>query len=172
MTTDPTGEGRADRSGSHHATGRPLPPIDVHTTLVRADTSATWDALVTSVEEGFTLRGARTYARVVGCEDVEATGPRPLAVGSTIPGFHVTAADVGTRLELVGRHSFADYSFAFALRQTDQGIEVRAETRAAFPGFAGRLYRLLVIGTRGHVLVVRAFLATTRRRAERGRWSG
>lgn len=36
----------------------------------------------------------------------------------------------------------------------------------AFPGTAGRGYRTLVIGTRGHVVAVRRLLRATRRRAE------
>jgi hypothetical protein len=43
--------------------------------------------------------------------------------------------------------------------------QLRAETRAAFPGLAGRGYRALVIVTRGHLLVVLSMLAAVRARA-------
>jgi len=46
-------------------------------------------------------------------------------------------------------------------------VRVRAETRAEFPGLQGSVYRALVIGTRGHVLVTRRILAAVQRRAER-----
>jgi len=44
---------------------------------------------------------------------------------------------------------------------------LRAETRARFPGGAGRLYRAAVIGTRGHILVTMRLLEAVKRRAER-----
>jgi hypothetical protein len=37
---------------------------------------------------------------------------------------------------------------------------VSAETRAVFPGPAGKLYRLLVIGSGAHVAVMRRMLKT------------
>jgi hypothetical protein len=43
---------------------------------------------------------------------------------------------------------------------------LRAESRAVFPGVAGGIYRLLVIGTGGHIVAVRRLLASVKRRAE------
>jgi hypothetical protein len=34
----------------------------------------------------------------------------------------------------------------------DDATVLRAKTYAAFPGFRGRVYRIMVIGTRAHVL--------------------
>jgi hypothetical protein len=55
----------------------------------------------------------------------------------------------------------------FRLAAGDHRTTLCAETRAAFPGIGGRVYRGLVIGTGGHVLVVRGLLRAARRYAER-----
>jgi hypothetical protein len=102
----------------------------------------------------------------VGCAPLAASGPRPLAEGSTIPGFRVAVAMPNERLALVGRHRFASYALIFHLEAIGaHRSRVRAETRAVFPGIAGRFYRALVIGTGFHVVAVRRMLAATRRRA-------
>ncbi len=49
----------------------------------------------------------------------------------------------------------------------DGTTTVLAESRAEFPGASGRVYRGLVIGTRGHVVAVRRLLQAIKRRAER-----
>jgi hypothetical protein len=43
---------------------------------------------------------------------------------------------------------------------------LRAESRAAFPGVAGSVYRLLVVGSGGHVIGVRRLLSAVKRRSE------
>ncbi len=58
------------------------------------------------------------------------------------------------RLALRGRHRFADYALTFLL----DGVSLRAETRAAFPGVLGRLYRTAVLGSGGHRLMTRRLL--------------
>ena len=144
-----------------------LPLLDIHTTFVRADPGTTWTALTGLVERGFTLPGATSYARLVRCEDTTAGGPRPLAVGSTIPGFRVAEAIAGARLELRGRHAFSDYSLAFVLDGSGEGTHLAAESRAVFPGAEGSFYRTLVIGTRGHMMAVRRLLESIRKQAEK-----
>lgn len=68
---------------------------------------------------------------------------------------------------MTGRHGFSDYELRFELEQDPaSGTRVRATTRAAFPGLKGRLYRIAVIGTRGHRIAMRRLLATIARRAE------
>jgi hypothetical protein len=52
---------------------------------------------------------------LLGCADTAAAGPRPLATGSTIPGFHVAAAEEPRELALAGRHRFSEYSLVFRL---------------------------------------------------------
>lgn len=113
------------------------------------------------------LGSAGATARLLGCADTVASGPRPLAEGSTLPGFHVEEAEPERKLVLAGRHRFSDYALVFRFEPEGDGTTIRAETRAAFPGLRGSAYRALVIGTRGHVLVTRRLLAAIKRRAER-----
>jgi hypothetical protein len=109
---------------------------------------------------------AATYARVIGCQPSRPSGTRPLGVGSTVPGFAVTSAVTEQELVLTGRHAFSTYELIFRLRSTGKDrTEIRAESRAAFPGAHGQLYRLLVIRTGFHVIAVRRLLGSIRRRA-------
>ncbi len=129
-----------------------------------------WPALLEVVTRGFTRPGMATYARLVGSEHWSAGGPRPLRVGSTLPGFQVVATVPGSELALAGRHRFSSYSLTFRVDDAGPGrSRLRAESRAAFPGLTGRAYRLLVVGSRGHVVAVRRLLAAVRRRAEHAR---
>jgi hypothetical protein len=145
-----------------------LPHVDEHATIVTADRETTWAALLRAAEATTAGAGAPRYARLVGCADTEAVGPRPLAVGSAFPGFHVAAAEQPAQLALAGSHRFSDYALVFRLDRLDGGrTRVRAETRAEFPHLHGDVYRALVIGTRMHVLATRRVLAAVKRRAER-----
>jgi len=148
------------------ASSSSLPRIDEHAVLVDAGLDATWAACQRVVDGSFGSVG-RT-ARLLGCEDTTASGPRPLATGSTLPGFHVESADPKRMLALAGGHRFSDYALIFRLEGTGDGATtVRAETRARFPGVKGGIYKTLVIRTRGHVLVTRRLLKAMKRRAER-----
>jgi hypothetical protein len=103
----------------------------------------------------------------VGCADDTASGPRPLAEGSTVPGFRVVAAVPGSELVLEGSHRFSSYALTFRLEEVSAGrSRLRAESRAEFPGVTGGVYRLLVVGTGGHVVVVRRLLSAVKRRCE------
>jgi hypothetical protein len=90
----------------------------------------------------------------------------PLLAGSTLPGFTVIRAEPGKELALQGHHRFSSYALIFRFVAGEHHTTLSAETRAAFPGVSGRVYRSLVIGTRGHVLVVRSILRATRKRAD------
>ena len=94
-------------------------------------------------------------ARLLGCNPAGSSGPRPLRVGSELPGFRIAMAEAPSRLVLQGYHRFARYQLTFYL---DPETVLRAETRAEFPGMAGKLYRLLVISSGLHVLATRAIL--------------
>jgi hypothetical protein len=148
------------------ASAEHLPHVDEHSFQVDATPEATWEALLRVVEGSFASVGAARGARLLGCADVAAAGPRPLEVGSALPGFHVAAADVPRELALHGSHRFSDYALIFRLDPVGAGTRVRAETRAEFPGVKGLAYRALVIGTRMHVLVTRRLIAAAKRRAE------
>ncbi|HVS99480.1 MAG TPA: hypothetical protein VHE08_03110 [Solirubrobacterales bacterium] len=150
-----------------------LPWVDEHAEEIGAPAATVWPALLRTVERMTAGGAAPRYARAVGCADAEAGGPRPLEVGSTIPGFHVAALTPERRLVLAGSHHFSDYELVFRLEPLG-GVrtQVVAETRAEFPGLKGRAYRALVIGTRMHVLVTRRVLRRVARRAEHTRASG
>jgi hypothetical protein len=143
-----------------------LPYVDEHTTVVAAEADAVWRGTLEVLDRSFGRPGAARYARLVGCADRTASGPRPLAEGSTVPGFRVIVADPGRQLVLAGRHRFSSYTLAFRLDPAGPGrSRLRAETRAAFPGPSGRLYRRLVIGTGGHAAGMRRLLSAIGRRS-------
>jgi hypothetical protein len=145
-----------------------LPRIDEHATTVGAPAPVVWDALLHTMERLVGSPRSTAVARALGCHDDAPAGPRPLAAGSAFPGFHVAAADAPRELRLAGSHRFSRYALTFRLDELSAGrVQLRAETRAEFPGLRGRAYRALVIGTRGHVLAVGRLLAAVKRRAER-----
>jgi len=69
-----------------------LPHIDEHSATIGAGAERTWQALLRTVEASVSAGGASRIARLLGCAQTEAGGPRPLAAGSTVPGFRVEAA--------------------------------------------------------------------------------
>ena len=144
-----------------------LPYIDEHATAIAADVDDMWPVLLETLDRGFSRPGTASYARIVGCDDHTASGPRPLAKGSTFPGFRVVAAVPESELVLEGRHRFSSYALIFRLEKVSPGrSRLVAESRAAFPGLAGGVYRLLVVGTGGHVVAVRRLLSRIKRRSE------
>lgn len=144
-----------------------LPWVDEHAEEISAPASVVWPALLRTVERMSAGAAAPRYARAVGCADTEAGGPRPLEVGSTIPGFHVAVLTPERLLVLAGSHHFSDYALSFRLEPLGAvRTRVIAETRAVFPGLKGRAYRALVIGTRMHVPAVRRVLRGVSRRVE------
>ena len=151
-----------------HDTPNRLPHVDEHSVTIEASADATWESVL-RVAEGSTDSARGSWvARLLGCADVEASGPRPLAVGSAVPGFRVRVAERPRELALVGSHRFSAYALIFRIDDLGDGrSRLRAETRAEFPGLKGRAYRGLVIGTRGHVLATRRLLGAVQRRAER-----
>lgn len=153
-----------------------LPYVDEHAVAVAAGVEDTWAALLRVAAGSFEGGPTPRVARALGCEDTAAAGPRPLAAGATIPGFHVAvarapdeaAAGEPAELALAGRHRFSRYALIFRVDSVSGGgSRLRAETRAEFPGLKGAVYRTLVIRTRGHVLVTRRILGAAKRRAER-----
>jgi hypothetical protein len=144
-----------------------LPYVDEHSVEVSADAHRVWTSLVGSLDRGASRPVAAAYARLVGCADRSASGPRPFAGGSTVPGFHVVHAAPERELSLEGRHRFSTYALTFRIEEIDpERCRLTAETRAEFPGLHGRLYRLLVSGSGAHVVGVRRILAGVRRRSE------
>ena len=141
-----------------------LPYIDEHTTTIEADRHSVWMALQQMLEGA----SPTWLARLLGCEDTVASGPRPMREGSVVPGFHVVVADAASELALAGRHHFSDYALIFRLdAPSERRTILRAESRAAFPGFHGCGYRMMLMGTGGHVMATRRMLAAVKRAAER-----
>jgi hypothetical protein len=113
-----------------------LPYIDEHVTTVDVDRAATWSALVR-----------------IWCSDPLD----PSTVRS--PFFWLGEATPPRRLSLNGRHPFAVYTLAFELTEEQPGrTRLSAQSWAAFPGVAGKAYRMLVIGTGLHRVAVRRLL--------------
>jgi hypothetical protein len=83
--------------------------------------------------------------------------------------FAVVRSDAPFRLLLAGEHPFSRYELDFRLTALpDEQTRLVAVTRAAFPGARGRVYRVLVIGSRGHRLLVGRLLRGIRREAQDG----
>ena len=142
-----------------------LPHIDELAITIDAPPRSVWTAL------GELLQRRRPAIRAVGrllaVRPLEHRGD-VLTEGATLTGFRVAHAAPEAVLALAGEHRFSRYGLTFRIDPLHGGrSRLRAETRAAFPGVRGTVYRGLVIGTRGHVLAVRLLLRDVRRRAER-----
>jgi hypothetical protein len=98
------------------------------------------------------------HSRLVGASRERVWAALP-GIKRAQPGFHVAEAIQPQRLELRGSHPFSRYMLVFELdeRGTGQSL-LRAQTWAVFPGFKGRIYRALVIGSGGHRIAVRLWL--------------
>jgi hypothetical protein len=143
-----------------------LPFIDEHSVDVAASPDAVWAALGRTVGQQSRLP-VRAVATVLGT-DPRAPRGDPLVLGSTIPGFRVTAAVRGERIVLSGRHRFSEYELVFELTARADGTRLSALTYARFPGPHGRAYRALVIGSGGHRIAVRRMLRGIAGAAESG----
>ncbi|MGC0333263.1 hypothetical protein RKD23_006253 [Streptomyces sp. SAI-170] len=147
-----------------------LPYVDTHTAVVDAGADVVWRALGDVLERSFPGRRRSGALRLLGVADRTASGPRPLAEGSTLGGFRVAAAEPPRELTLVGSHRFSSYALVFRLEEAGPArTRLRAETRARFPGPAGAVYRALVIGSGAHRAVVRRLLNSVRESAPEGR---
>jgi hypothetical protein len=143
-----------------------LPFVDRPCTRIDAEQVTVWAALVGHLGRLGAERALTSlFVRGIAVRDRRPSGgfPQP---GSTIRGFRVAASEPPRRLLLEGRHRFSTYELEFHVRQDARGSELCAETRAAFPGLTGRLYRAAVIGSRGHRLAVGGMLRTVKQRAE------
>lgn len=144
-----------------------LPALDEHSVDIDAGIDGVWQALLAALDGSFSRPFATVYSRAIGSAHARASGPRPLAVGSTIPGFRVATAVPGRELALEGRHHFSTYALTFHIDELGPDrSRLRAESNAAFPGLHGRAYRLLVVSTGFHVASVRRLLTGIRHRAE------
>jgi len=146
-----------------------LPFVDEHYVEIAATPEQVWDALIRVMGGVSDGRTGRPLARALGCAQTEVEGESG-EIGSTIPGFVVTRSIRPAVLALMGQHRFSRYALIFSIIEKPSGIVLlSAQTRAEFPGGRGRIYRGLVIGSRGHVLVTSSILRSVRKRAERAR---
>jgi hypothetical protein len=142
-----------------------LPYIDSHSVAIAAEPDTVWTALIGMLDASFSRPGVGVISRILGSDNHAMSGPRPLALGTSMPGFEVVAATPGSELVLEGRHRFSTYALTFRIEASGPGqSSLTAESRATFPGWTGRLYRLAVIGSGGHVLAVKGILTSVRRR--------
>jgi hypothetical protein len=141
----------------------PLPLLDEHREHIDVPADVAWTALVGVLRRR--MGGARSLARVLGCDPREGTPGFSGRVGETLPGFRVVDSEPGRRLALRGRHRFARYALTFLI----DGDQLCARSEAAFPGIHGRMYRTLLMGTGGHRLVTRGLLRHVARAAGRAR---
>ena len=133
-------------------TNADLPYVDEHAIRIAASRELVWTALQRYVITSLRIAEGNLLVRLLGTE------PRA--------GFEVSESVWADRLTLVGRHRFARYMLAFELIDSAEGItQLRAQTYAAFPGVRGRIYRVLVIGTRAHVVATRHILRSIRRQS-------
>jgi hypothetical protein len=143
-----------------------LPLIDEHGVLVRAEPDRVWGAVLDTFR-GSEFRRVRLLTAVLALEPASSSGwDGDSARGATVPGFAVTEAERPHLVVLRGRHRFSEYAIVVRIDPAGEGSRCRLESRGAFPGPPGAAYRLLVVGTRGHVVAVRRILGSIRRRAE------
>ena len=127
----------------------PLPLLDEHSVLVNAGPAEVWPAV-------------RRYAHSLAHSDHAVLG----RVLGTVPssGFELAEEVEHRCVVLTGGHRFAHYRLVFGLEEEPgQRTMLSAASYAAFRGAGGRLYRSLLLGTRGHVLAVRHMLRSIRR---------
>lgn len=144
-----------------------LPFIDEHYIEIAAKPEEVWDALIRVVSGMGDSRKGAIGSKALGCEETAAHGQTG-EIGSKIPGFVVTRSVKPAVLAFMGQHRFSQYALIFTILEKPSGLMLlSAQTRAEFPGRKGRLYRGLVIGSHGHVVVTTSLLRQIRRRAER-----
>lgn len=151
-----------------------LPFIDEHSIDIDASSERAWDTLVGTVLPRFgggwgrlgTGRFGRAGARLLAAPYPDLPARRS-GVPQTIVGFRIERAERPSLILLAGEHRFAAYTLTLSITgaENDSKSRLSAQTRAAFPGGPGRLYRAAVIGTGLHVVVVRRLLHRVRRLA-------
>ncbi|MHB8240484.1 MAG: hypothetical protein ACYDHN_00710 [Solirubrobacteraceae bacterium] len=144
-----------------------LPYIDDHSIQIGVARENVWRALAPALRADLGGAVAPALSRLLALEPARRTGDwrGEAQLGATLAGFAVAETDAPRRLELRGRHRFSSYALIFELDDTrGDSCTLRARTFAEFPGLTGRAYRALVIGSRGHRLVVKRLLRSIARR--------
>ena len=141
-----------------------LPPLDLHEVGIPASVSEVWAALVATIVAELSRPSARLVAKITGVRHDPADPGFPLT-GTEVAGFRVALSAPNKRLRLEGHHRFSRYALDFELTGSSGATRLSAATYASFPGRVGGLYRMFLLGTRGHRLVVKHLLRAVRRRA-------
>lgn len=131
--------------------------VDKHSAAISASREVVRVALIRTVAEACSGDRVQRIARLLECEPAEACGS-PEVVGSWLAGFRVDASRKPALLTLAGHHRCSRYALLLRLETRDGMTWCRAETRAHFPGWRGRLYRAAVLGTGAHRHVVTRML--------------
>jgi hypothetical protein len=126
-----------------------LPFVDEHRITIEAPREVVWPRLRGYVDRMLAANEGGLLTRLLGAE--------PSA------GFEVSDAVPDERVVLTGQHRFSRYALTLELDASGAHTVLRARTNAAFPGPHGRVYRLLVISSRAHVVATRRILASIRR---------
>lgn len=136
-----------------------LPFVDRFTRVGEVSLLHAWEATQSLIAAILSTRAASLVARALGCLNVTPEKAGALEEGTQLAGFFVAEADSPHRLVLAGEHRLAEYAFIIDLRSFDSGsVRFSIETRAAFKGRAGALYKRLVVESRFHACVMRALL--------------
>jgi hypothetical protein len=143
-----------------------LPYIDEHSIVIDTTRERVWQTLTSTLRADLGKTTPAPLVRLLGVEPAKARGDWQGTIrrGDALPGFAVAEADAPKRLALCGEHRFSSYALVFELDTSPAGCTLRAQTWAAFPGLTGHAYRALVIGSRGHRVVVRRMLRSVARR--------
>ncbi len=147
---------------------RELPYIDQHSVQIGATPDRVWCALMSVLHTEVGGIVTSTLTRGLRLEPAQSRGDwrGTLHPGDSLPGFEIAETHPPKRLVLRGRHRFSRYALVFELDAAGTACcALRAQSWAEFPGLSGRAYRALMIGTRGHHLVVRRLLRHVARRA-------
>jgi len=143
-----------------------LPFIDEFDALVDASASDVFRAVTRRIGRSFEGRAARVFTSFLGCAHRGASYTVPPVAGQETNGFRVAEVTEPGRLVLEGRHRFASYRLSFLVEPLGEKRAIlRARTDGLFPGWRGRIYRGLVIGTGTHEILVKRMLASIVRSA-------
>jgi hypothetical protein len=145
-----------------------LPFIDEFETVVEAPAAAVYLAVARRIARSLEGPGVGAFAALLKCGHRGTSFTVPPAEGQETNGFVVARADEPRVLVLEGEHRFATYRLSFLVDSLSESrSRLRARTEAAFPGFAGTVYRTFVIGSSSHKILVKRMLGAISRQAIR-----